>query len=83
MSGARDPLLIEAFSLVLREARVAVSVSQEQLAHDANVDRTYITLLENAKRQPSLSVIFSIAKCLRVTPEALIKRTRERADRLA
>lgn len=81
MSGARDSVLVEAFSEVVREARVALKMTQEQLAHDASVDRTYIGLLENAHRQPTLSVIFSIANSLGLTPETLVKRTRDRAAR--
>jgi DNA-binding XRE family transcriptional regulator len=79
MSRARDVALIQAFSVVLREERLAVNVTQEQLAHDADVDRTYIGLLELAKRQPSLSVLFSIAKALNIAPEILVRRTSERA----
>ena len=81
MSGARDLVLVEAFSEVVREARLAAKKTQEQLAHEAMVDRTYVGLLENAKRQPTLSVIFSIASGLGITPETLIKRTRDRATR--
>ena len=81
MTGARNSDLVEAFSEVVREARVAMKMTQEQLAHEALVDRTYIGLLENARRQPTLSVIFSIASSLRVSPEVLIKRTRDRVTR--
>ena len=83
MSGARDSVLVAAFSEVVREARVASKMTQEQLAHEALVDRTYIGLIENARRQPTLSVIFSIAASLGIAPETLIKRTRDRASRLA
>ena len=83
MPGARNSVLVTAFSEVVREARVALKMSQEQLAHDAFVDRTYIGLLENARRQPTLSVIFSIAASLSLSPDTLIRRTRERAAQLA
>ena len=79
MSGARNPLLVEAFANIVREARQAAGITQEQLAHDAGIDRTYIGLLENGRRQPSLSVIFSIAHSLGLAPELLVRRTRERA----
>ena len=82
MSGARDSVLVTAFSEVVREARVALKMTQEQLAHDASIDRTYIGLLENARRQPTLSVIFSIAASLSLSPETLVRRTRERAAQL-
>lgn len=82
MAGARDLNLVTAFSEVVREARVALKLTQEQLAHEAQVDRTYIGLLENAQRQPTLSVIFAIASSLGLTPETLVKRTKERAASL-
>ena len=83
MSGARNPVLVEAFANIVREARQESGITQEQLAHDADIDRTYIGLLENGRRQPSLSVIFSIAQSLGLTPELLVRRTRERAARLS
>jgi DNA-binding XRE family transcriptional regulator len=82
MSGARNPVLVESFANIVREARQATGITQEQLAHDADIDRTYIGLLENGHRQPSLSVIFAIAQSLGLTPELLVRRTRERAVRL-
>ncbi len=83
MSGARNPVLVEAFANIVREARQESGITQEQLAHDADVDRTYVGLLENGHRQPSLSVIFSIACALGISPETLVRRTRERAARAA
>lgn len=78
MSGARDVVLIQAFSEVLREFRAEIGITQEQLAFGANVDRTFIGLLENAKRQPSLSVIYGLSSALGTTPEDLLRRVSER-----
>lgn len=61
MAGIRDISLIEAFAKVLREARKKKGLTQEALAFSAGVDRTFIGLLEAAKRQPTLSVICAIA----------------------
>ena len=62
MVGIRDITLIEAFAQVLRKARIAKGLTQEALAHAAGVDRTFIGLLETARRQPTLSVICAIAR---------------------
>jgi transcriptional regulator with XRE-family HTH domain len=51
-----------------------------ELAHDADVDRAYVGLLENG-HCPSLPVIFAIAGALGISPEALVRRTWERAAR--
>jgi transcriptional regulator with XRE-family HTH domain len=77
MSGARDLELIKAFAQVLRQARADKGLTQEELAFEAGVDRTFIGLLETAKRQPSLSVIFALARALEVRPELLIRSARE------
>jgi DNA-binding XRE family transcriptional regulator len=77
MSGARNQELIKAFARVLRQARAESGMTQEELAHRANVDRTFIGLLETAKRQPSLSVIFALARALGMAPELLIARSRK------
>ena len=79
MPGARDPSLIRAFAAVIREARLASGLTQEALAQVSNVDRTYVGLLENGRRQPSLSTIFSLAAGLETTAEALVRRTRKLA----
>lgn len=62
MASNRDSALIEAFATVLRDVRKKKGLTQEALAHDAGVDRTFIGLLETAKRQPTLSVICALAK---------------------
>jgi len=76
MSRARDELLINAFATVLREARTKVGLSQEQLAFRADVNRTFIGLLEAGKRQPTLSVIFALSREVKYTPEAFIAKVR-------
>lgn len=68
----------EAFAAVLKELRVQLGVSQEQLALMANVDRTFIGKLESGRNQPSLGVIFAIAHAVGTTPEKLVARVQQR-----
>lgn len=75
MPRSRDEVLIAAFGAVLREERAARGMTQEALAHEAEVHPVYVGLLETAKRQPSLSVIFALAQALDMTPGALLDRT--------
>lgn len=56
--------LWEAFATELRTRRNAWRFSQEELAHRAGVNRTYIAKLELAKNQPSLTVLFELANAL-------------------
>jgi transcriptional regulator with XRE-family HTH domain len=83
MSRARDETIIAAFAQVLRQRRAAVGATQEQVAFEAGVDRTFVGLLETGKRQPSLSVIFALAQALGTTPELLVADTRKALKKVA
>lgn len=65
-----------AFSLALKSKRKDSGLSQEQLALAADLDRTYVSLLERGLRQPSLRTIFQLSKALSIAPEALISEVK-------
>ncbi len=48
-------------------------MTQKELALSCGLDRTYIGLLERAKRQPTISTIFKIAEVLDVDPHVMIE----------
>ena len=56
----------QAFGKVLKKLRIERSMSQEQLGSRSNLDRTYISLLELGKRQPSLPTMIALARALSV-----------------
>ena len=58
----------------VRAMRHARGLTQEQLAHDALIDLTYLGGIERGRRNPSLSVIVRIAKAVGVTPAELLVR---------
>ena len=60
------------FGQVLREVRNEQGVSQERLALEAGIDRSYISKLENGLYQPSLSMLFAIAEILNCRPGELV-----------
>jgi transcriptional regulator with XRE-family HTH domain len=62
----------QAFGIVLRDLRQARSLSQEALALESELDRTFISLLERGLRQPSLTTILQLAGPLGVAPEDLV-----------
>lgn len=64
-----------AFGREIKKARKAVQKSQETLAFDAEVHRTYVSLIERGQKSPSLSVIVRLAKALNVRPSELLQRT--------
>ena len=66
-----------AFGRVLRETRKAKGLSQEELAAEAEFDRTYPSLLERGLRTPTHTVVIQLAKVLRVTAAWLVNKTLE------
>lgn len=61
------------FAKNLRKLRQAKGLSQEELAHLANIDRTYVSSLERAVYSPSIEILEKLAHALGVQPEDLIK----------
>lgn len=54
------------FGEKVREIRIAQNLSQEQLAHLANVHRTYIGMIERAEKNITLVNIEKIANALNI-----------------
>jgi transcriptional regulator with XRE-family HTH domain len=71
MAGERITIQ-QAFGHELRRRRVAAGFSQEQLALNCGLDRTFISLLERGLRQPTLTTLFILADTLQVKPSKLI-----------
>ena len=57
--------------------RKEAKMSQEELAVSAEIDRTYVSQIEKAKRNVSLDVVDALAQSLRTTtPELLSSKSR-------
>lgn len=56
-----------AFGIVLRELRKRQALSQEELAHQADLERNYVSLLELGRNSASVKTIFKLAQALDVT----------------
>lgn len=61
------------FGVVMRKLRKARNLSQEDLAFNSNLDRTYISMLERGLRQPCLPTITRIARALNIKPSSLLQ----------
>lgn len=70
-----DPGL--AFGRVLRTVRREVGLTQEQLALAADIDRTFVSLIERGERQPTVRVLFKLAAALHVSAARLIQMTED------
>ena len=52
------------FGKRVRAQRLKMNLSQEELAHEADSNRTYISDVERGRRNPSIIVVERIAKVL-------------------
>jgi transcriptional regulator with XRE-family HTH domain len=65
----------EAFARNLRLLRQAKGLSQEELAHRADLDRTYISSLERSVYSPTIEVVDRLATVLEVEAAELLKKS--------
>lgn len=74
--GARtfDPAPALAFGKAVRERRLAMGISQEQLADAVQVERSHMGKIERGEHSPSLSLIIRIADALSVSPGRLVDK---------
>lgn len=65
------------FGQVLKELRTKKGISQEKLALEADIDRSYISKLENGAYQPSLAMVFAISKVLEIQAKDIVSLVEE------
>ena len=58
----------EILGKILQEERKAKKISQEKLAKLTGLDRTFISLIENGKRNPTFTTILKICSALGLEP---------------
>jgi transcriptional regulator with XRE-family HTH domain len=69
----------EVFARNLRKARNEMGLSQEKLAYEADVDRTYVSALERSEYSATIDMVDKLAKALGIEASALLQRpTRSR-----
>lgn len=57
----------------LKKIRSKKNITQTELAQTLNVDKSFISNIENGKNNPTLSTITNLAKALKVQVEELFK----------
>ncbi len=55
------------FGQVLRQLRKERKLSQEALAFDSGVDRTFISDMERGVKQPTITTIYRLARALSIS----------------
>lgn len=71
----------KAFGKVLRQLRKQQGLTQETLAFEANLDRTYVSLLELGTRSPTLDTIIDLSRALHVRFVELVALTESELDK--
>lgn len=56
-----------ALGRVLREQRIKLGLSQQNLAMISGLDRTYISLLELGQKSPTLQTMYALCRALNIT----------------
>lgn len=57
----------------LKKIRIKKNITQTELAETLNVDKSFVSNIENGKNNPTLSTIANLAKALKVPVDELFK----------
>ncbi len=72
--------LTRAFGQVLRELRREANLTQEELGLEADLKRTFISLLELGQQQPTLQTIFKLSTALNIKASDLLKYVEQKVS---
>lgn len=82
MRPSRNTVLLEALGITLKERRQELGLTQEGVALAAEIDRPFITLIESARKQPTISVLWRLAAAIQLTPADFAARIEKRHQAL-
>lgn len=75
VTGDDERRVTRAFGIAVRQARARVQASQEVIAAQCELDRTYLIGIERGVRNPTILSIWRIASALGVRPSDLLVNT--------
>lgn len=78
MRPSRNALLLQALGTALKERRNELGLTQEDVAGAAELDRPFITMIEAARKQPTVSVLWRLAVALQLSPADFVQRVDQR-----
>ncbi len=73
-------MLRKAFARTLKELRTQKKISQLELSKLADLNRTYLSLLERGRRSPSLNTVDKIASVFEINPSDLMNLVEKNSD---
>jgi len=74
--GSEYTRVVDALARNLSQLRAKKGLSQEALALDAGVDRTFVSKIERKLANPSLATVSALAEVLGTTVIALLTKAR-------
>jgi transcriptional regulator with XRE-family HTH domain len=77
MDDDRERGALLAFGAAVREYRTRLGLSQEALGFRAGLDRTYVSGIERGVRNPTLRIIYRLARALESTGAELLLKAEE------
>ena len=80
MRPSGNLLLLQALGTTLKERRAELGLTQEDVAGVAEIDRPFITLIEAARKQPTISVLWRLATALQLSPAEFMARIDQRYE---
>lgn len=66
--------VVKLLGVNVRKLRLAAGLTQEQLAAEAGMERSYVSDLERGTRNPSVAALGRLAEALDVEPHLLLLR---------
>lgn len=64
--------ILKQFGENIRKFRKRLGITQEQLADEAKIERSYMGTIERGERNPTLLKVYNIAKALKVKAAQLL-----------
>ncbi|QPF88619.1 helix-turn-helix domain-containing protein [Bradyrhizobium commune] len=64
--------IIDVVAAAVRKARKGLGLSQEDLALEAGVDRTYVSQVERGTRNCTIVIVARLARALKTSPDQLL-----------
>ena len=78
MRPSRNDNLVKALATEVKVRRNEIGLTQEALAASIDLDRPYLTLIEAARKQPTISVLWRLAVGLQMSASELMRRVEQR-----
>lgn len=66
------PKILKSFGYLVKQRRLFLGISQEELGLRANLDRTYISGIERGIRNPSLTALVDLAQGLGISVSEML-----------